>query len=115
MPACTRFSMFSISTIASSTRMPITRVSASSETRSRLKPTSAMKAKVGISETGIATAVTAVARQSRRNSQTTSAASAMPSSMVSSVAAKLPRVESTWETILVTRMSGRAAGRPGAP
>ena len=37
-PCCTRFSMFSISTMASSTRMPITRVSASRVTMLRLKP-----------------------------------------------------------------------------
>ena len=73
-------------------------------TRFRLNPASAMKPKVGISETGMATAVTAVARQSRRNSQTTRAASAMPSSIVSRVAEKLPRVASTWETILRTQI-----------
>ncbi len=108
--------MFSISTIASSTRIPITRVRASSETMSRLNPASAMKANVGISETGIATAVTAVARQSRRKSQTTSAASAMlPDFIVSRVAAKPWRVESTCETILVMRTSLRIGGLPAAP
>jgi hypothetical protein len=84
--------MFSISTIASSTRMPMTRVRPSSVTVFRLKPLRLMKAKVGISETGMATAVTAVARQSRRNSHTTSAARAMPSSSVCRVAEKASRV-----------------------
>ena len=92
MPVKTRFSMFSISTMASSTRMPITRVKPSSVMVLRLKPARFMKAKVGISDTGMATAVTAVARQSRRNSHTTRAAKAMPSSRVCRVAEKASRV-----------------------
>ena len=72
-----------------------------------------MKAKVGISDTGMATAVTAVARQSRRKSQTTSAASAMPSSMVSRVAAKLPRVSSTVREDLGDADVGWVGASPG--
>ena len=85
-PACTRFWMFSISTMASSTRMPMTRVKASSVTTFRLKPSTAMNRKVGTSETGMAMAVMTVERQSRRNSQTTSEARVMPSSMARRVA-----------------------------
>ncbi len=58
-----------------------------------------MKAKVGISDTGMAMAVIRVARHSRRNRNTTSEASSMPSSRVCSVAAKLARVSSTVENI----------------
>ena len=72
----------------------------------RLKPAKAMNAKVGIRDAGMAIAVTAVARQSRRNSQTTRAARAMPSSRVCSVAEKLARVRSTAETILCTVRPG---------
>ncbi len=70
------------------------------------KPSRCMKAKVGISDTGMATAVTAVARQSRRKRNTTSAARAMPSSSASTVAAKPARVDSTRERILVMWTSG---------
>ena len=63
--------MFSISTMASSTRMPMTSVSASRVTMLSEKPSSAMTAKVGISDSGMATAVISVARQSRRNRNTT--------------------------------------------
>ncbi|MNW02320.1 hypothetical protein D3C71_1980860 [compost metagenome] len=65
--------------MASSTRMPITSVSASSVIMLRLKPSSDMTAKVGTSEMGIATAAMAVARQSRRKTSTTRAARNMPS------------------------------------
>ena len=84
--------MFSISTIASSTRMPITSVSPSSVTMFRLNPSMLMKKNVGISETGIAIAVISVERQSRRKMNTTSAASSMPSSNVCHVAMKPARV-----------------------
>ena len=98
-PRATRFSMFSISTTASSTRMPMTRVRASRVTTFSEKPMIAMKAKVGTSDTGMAMAVIRVARHSRRNRNTTSEASSMPSSRVCSVAAKLARVSSTVEKI----------------
>jgi hypothetical protein len=80
LPRATRFSMFSISTMASSTRMPMTRVRASRVTTFSEKPITAMKKKVGISDTGMAMAVIRVARHSRRNRNTTRAASSMPSS-----------------------------------
>ena len=71
--------MFSISTIASSTRMPTTTDSASSVMMLRVKPNRYITAKVGITDSGSATAEIQVARQSRRNSQTTSSASTAPS------------------------------------
>lgn len=71
--------MFSISTMASSTRMPTTTDSASSVIRFRLKPNRCITAKVGMIDSGSATADTQVARQSRRNSHTTSNASSAPS------------------------------------
>ena len=70
--------MFSISTIASSTRMPITRDSDSRVTTLSVKPIQYMEAmKVGHdADSGSATALTtSVARQSRRNNHTTMTAS----------------------------------------
>ncbi len=71
--------MFSTSTMASSTRMPTTSVSASSVTPLSVKPSICMAAKVGMIDSGSATAETNVARQSRRNSHTTSTARMAPS------------------------------------
>ena len=71
--------MFSISTIASSTRMPTTTDSASRVIRFRLKPNRCITAKVGMIDSGSATAEIQVARQSRRNNQTTNSASNAPS------------------------------------
>src|ERR671913_365072 len=68
--------MFSISTIASSTRMPMTSDSESSVTTLMEKPIRSMTQKAGITDSGSAVAETSVARQSRRNSQTTSTAGA---------------------------------------
>ena len=59
--------MFSISTIASSTRMPITSDSDSSVTVFSEKPNRYITPKVGIADSGSAVADTSVARQSRRN------------------------------------------------
>ena len=72
--------MFSISTIASSTRMPVTRVIASRLTKLSEKPIRFMKKKAGRMDSGSATAASSVARQSRRKMNTTSVASAAPSS-----------------------------------
>ena len=72
--------MFSISTMASSTRMPTTSDSDSSVTTLSEKPSRYMAPKVGMIDSGSAVAETSVARQSRRNSQTTSTASSAPSS-----------------------------------
>jgi hypothetical protein len=72
--------MFSISTMASSTSTPATRPSASSDMLLSVKPNHAfMHQKVGIAESGIATAETSVARQSRRKKNTTMTASTAPS------------------------------------
>ena len=72
-------SMFSTSTIASSTRMPTTTASASRVIMFRLKPSQYITAKVGMIDSGSATAEMKVARQSRRNNHTTSTASSAPS------------------------------------
>ncbi len=108
MPRATRFSMFSISTMASSTRMPTTSVSASRVTTFSEKPRSFITKKVGISEIGMATAVIMVARQSRRKKNTTRAARNMPSARTCWVAWKAARVSSTEEKILVTLTPGWA-------
>ena len=71
--------MFSISTIASSTRMPTTSDSDSSVTVLSEKPNRYIAPKVGMADSGSAVAATKVARLSRRNSHTTSTASAAPS------------------------------------
>ena len=63
--------MFSISTIASSTSTPATSDSASRLMPFSVKPIQYMKANVGIADSGMASAEMAVARQSRRNSHTT--------------------------------------------
>ncbi|MNV22496.1 hypothetical protein D3C71_1134720 [compost metagenome] len=71
--------MFSISTIASSTRMPTTTDNASRVIMFSVKPKKYITAKVGMIDNGSASAATQVARQSRRNSHTTSNASSAPS------------------------------------
>ncbi len=71
--------MFSISTMASSTRIPTTSDSDSRVTALMLKPSRWMTPKVGMIDSGRAAAETRVARQSRRNSQTTRIASRAPS------------------------------------
>ena len=71
--------MFSISTMASSTRMPTTSDSDSSVTTLSVKPIRYIAPKVGMIDSGSAVADTSVARQSRRNSQTTSTARSAPS------------------------------------
>ena len=77
--------MFSISTIASSTRMPVTSVIASRLTRFSEKPIASMTQKVGMIDSGRASAVTIVARTSRRKRNTTMTASSAPSISVSMV------------------------------
>jgi hypothetical protein len=71
---------FSTSTMASSTRMPMTTASASSVSRLSEKPSHHITAKVGITDSGNAMAEIHVARQSRRKNQTTITASSAPSS-----------------------------------
>ena len=72
--------MFSISTMASSTSTPITSDSDSSVTTLSVKPIHCITMKVGMADSGSATALTTVARQSRRKNHTTSTASSAPSS-----------------------------------
>ena len=88
--------------------MPITSVSDSSVIWFRLKPRSRITKKVGIKDSGMATAAIAVARQLRRNRKTTNAASTMPSSSTCTVASKLARVSSTVETTWVKVTDGCA-------
>ncbi len=71
--------MFSISTMASSTSTPATRLSASSDRKFSEKPSRSMNQKAGMADSGIAIAEISVARQSRRNSQTTRTANTAPS------------------------------------
>ncbi len=71
--------MFSISTIASSTSTPATSESPNSVIWFKVKPAACMKAKVGIADSGIASAEISVARQLRRKIQTTTTASTEPS------------------------------------
>ncbi|MOA06678.1 hypothetical protein D3C78_1263320 [compost metagenome] len=78
--------MFSISTMASSTRIPVASVSARKLTRLSEKPMISMIQKVGIAESGSATAAIRVARQLRRKSRTTMTARIAPSIKVSSAA-----------------------------
>ena len=70
---------FSISTIASSTSTPDTRLRASSVMKLSVKPIRLRIQKVGIADSGIASAEMAVARLSRRNRNTTATASTAPS------------------------------------
>ena len=98
--------MFSISTMASSTRMPTTRVRASRVTTFSEKPISCMTKNVGISDIGMAKAVIRVERQSRRNSSTTRAARNMPSIRTCRVALKLSRVSSTVAKMRVNLIPG---------
>ena len=71
--------IFSISTIASSTSTPATRLNASSEMLFRVKPIMSMNQKAGIADSGMASAEIMVARQSRRNRKTMTTASTAPS------------------------------------
>ena len=73
--------MFSISTMASSTSTPATRPSASSEKLFSVKPIMSMNQNVGIADNGMAMADMNVARQSRRKKKTTMTARIAPSTM----------------------------------
>ena len=74
--------MFSISTMASSTRMPVTMVMASRLTRLSEKPATSSAQKAGMIDSGSAMAAISVARQSRRKMKTTTMARMAPSIMV---------------------------------
>jgi hypothetical protein len=78
--------MFSISTMASSTRMPVESVMASRLTRFSEKPNMSITQKAGMIDSGRAIAATMVARRSRRKMKTTITASTAPSSSVLIVA-----------------------------
>jgi hypothetical protein len=71
--------MFSISTMASSTRMPVASVIARNEIEVEREAQKVHTPEVGIADSGSATAVISVARQFRRNSSTTSTARIAPS------------------------------------
>ena len=74
--------IFSISTIASSTRMPVTIVIASRLTRLSEKPKADIAQNVGMMESGSAMAAMIVALRSRRKKKTTRTARIAPSSNV---------------------------------
>ena len=71
--------MFSISTMASSTSTPATSETASRLIELSVKPSHCMTAKVGMADSGMASAEISVARISRRNRNTTKTASTEPS------------------------------------
>ena len=71
--------MFSISTMASSTSTPATRLIARSDRKLRLMPSRLMNQKAGIADNGMAKAEIIVARKSRRKRKTTRTASTAPS------------------------------------
>ena len=79
-------STFSTTTMASSTTMPMASTSPNSERLLSEKPNIAMKKKVPISETGIATIGMTAARQVCRNRITTSTTRTTASRMVSMTA-----------------------------
>ena len=70
--------MFSMTTMASSTRMPIDSDSASMVMLLKVKPITWMKAKVAITEVGMASALINVARKSCRKNRITTTASSAP-------------------------------------
>ena len=74
--------IFSTSTIASSTKIPITNDNASNVTTLILKPKLAMPINAGITDNGSATAQIKVARTLRKNKNTTNTASNAPSTSI---------------------------------
>ena len=82
-PAAILRSTFSTTTMASSTTMPIAKTRPNSDRLFSVKPNAAMKKKLPISETGMATSGMMAARQVCRNRTTTSTTSTMASPMVS--------------------------------
>ena len=71
--------MFSISTIASSTRTPATKPIAIVDMKLSVIPSMLMNQKAGIADIGMASAEIAVARMSRRKRRTTKTARTAPS------------------------------------
>ena len=84
--------MFSISTMASSTRMPTLSVIASRLTMLSEKPSRFITQKAGMIDNGSVMAAMMVDRQSRRNRNTTTTARTAPSYSVCIAASKLPSV-----------------------
>ena len=76
--------MFSISTMASSTTMPMASTMASSVSTLIEAPKNAITMKAAMTETGIATMATMVERQSRRKTRMTRMTRPMPSTRVCS-------------------------------
>ena len=74
--------MFSISTMASSTRMPVDSVIARKVTRLSEKPSMSITQNAGKIDSGSEIAAMMVARMSRRNSNTMMTASTAPSNRV---------------------------------
>ena len=79
-------STFSTTTMASSTTMPMASTSPNSERLLSEKPNIAMKKKVPMSDTGMATIGMTAARQVCRNRMTTSTTRTIASTMVSMTA-----------------------------
>ena len=98
--------MFSISTMASSTRMPTTSDSESRVTTLSVKPIRYIAPKVGMIDSGSAVADTSVARQSRRKSQTTMTARMAPSIISDIEPSKFSSTGSTKLKASVIVMSG---------
>ena len=101
--------MFSISTIASSTRMPTTSDSDSSVTTFSEKPKKYMTPKAGRIDSGSAVAATKVARQSRRKNHTTITARMAPSIRSHMLPLKFCRTGSTKLKASTISMSGCSA------
>ena len=79
LPMCKCRSMFSTSTIASSTKIPTTRDKANKLMTLMEKPRYHMPMNAGMTDKGSATADTKVARRSRKNNHTTNTAKMAPS------------------------------------
>ena len=73
--------MFSRTTMAASTTMPMAKAMPAREITLSERPMAAMATKEPITETGMASAATRVARPERRNSNRMSAASVPPTKM----------------------------------
>ena len=96
-PSSMRRWMFSISTMASSTTMPMASTMASSVSTLIEAPKNATTMKEAMTETGIATMATMVERQSRRKTRMTRMTRPMPSSSVFST----PLIEARMNCALV--------------
>ena len=93
-PSSIRRWIFSTSTIASSTTMPMASTMASNVSVLTEKPKAQSTMKVGTTENGIAATATSVERQSRKKTRITSTTSRMPSTSVLST----PSMEARMKT-----------------